>query len=113
MRPIETGILTAIAVAASLAVFGVPKAASHSWYSAKCCSGKDCAKIDVKHVTISPGQYTVRLMPGDHPMVDQPMVFTFPTSDQRVKPSEDWGYHSCISQYTKRMLCFYKPDAGV
>jgi len=89
------------------------EADSHSWYSAKCCSGKDCAKIDVKHVKITPGQYTVTLMPGDHPMVDQPMQFTFSTSDQRVKPSEDWGYHICISQYTKRLLCFYKPDAGV
>ena len=102
-----------ILLVAGLIVGFASDADSHSWYSATCCSGKDCAPIHFSKVKVSPGSYTVTLFPGDHPMVDKPMQFQFPTTDDRVKPAQDMQYHICISKYTKRLLCFYKPDAGV
>jgi len=96
-------------------------ARAHSFYSPECCSNKDCAPIETRHVKITEAGYFVTIAPGDHPMIKHaPVSFTIPYA--KAKESPDGRYHICITeqhvspdgtaQFGASMLCFYRPPMG-
>lgn len=91
-------------------------------YGWECCSAKDCAQAPAKGVTEGPNGVTVRLEPGEHPMLLWPVEITIPYGDPALKyESKDGLYHVCHdrqfikpdgSHHTGRVICVYLPPRG-
>lgn len=92
---------------------------SYGW---ECCSQKDCAQAPAKAVTEGPNGVTVRLEPGEHPMLLWPVEITIPYGSPSLKyESKDGLYHVCHdrqfikpdgSHHTGRVICVYLPPRG-
>lgn len=93
-------------------------ARAHEWYDPECCSDKDCAPLESKHVKITDSGYVVTVGPGEHPMIKHaPVSFVVPYHTARESP--DGRYHACITeqhispdgtaQFGASLLCFYRP----
>lgn len=94
-----------------LTVIGATKAHAHSWYSTYCCTGKDCAEIPSKAVTIGKEGYKIHLTPADHPSINTTFDYTVP--QLKAYPSEDSEYHACILPDTPDVMrCLYVPNMG-
>lgn len=74
----------------------------HSFYSAHCCDGQDCAPYPHERVTYSPAGYRVIMPDGYQVLV--------PTGDPRIIPqNHDPDYHLC--EYpTGTIRCLYVPE---
>jgi hypothetical protein len=57
------------------------------------------------------GGYSVRLAPGDHPLVRAPVTAFIPHGDRRIRVSGDEHRHACVMG--GRILCIYVPPGGV
>lgn len=72
----------------------------HEWYSAACCSDRDCGPIpDGTKVTGARNGYSVVLPDGET---------TFFSHD-KVKPSQDGLIHVCIGISNRTPYCLYMP----
>lgn len=67
------------------------------WYDASCCSGRDCAPIPMRAVTITPEGYHVRLTSADHPHVPEGVVLERVFRDAEIRLSQDGQYHACVA----------------
>lgn len=105
-------ILAVIILALMLyVVFSSGKAHAHSWYSAYCCSGKDCVPIPANSVKTTKYGYKVHLTPKEHPSLNTPFDYTVPYD--KVQMSEDSEYHACIMPNDPDVLrCLYVPNMG-
>lgn len=94
------------------------RAEAHDWYTGTknpvtgygCCGGNDCAKIPVTSGKAITGGYRITLMPGDHPLVTRPHIFTVPTKE--VQFSQDGEYHVCLYPNEDHLRCVFVPGAG-
>lgn len=90
-----------------------PRVQAHSWYSIACCSGYDCQPIPAEAVTFDRDTltYTVTLTPETHAMVRAPKTWTVPR--ERLRASEDGGWHACVLPGSQTLQCLYQPQGGV
>ena len=105
-------LATLAAMAAVLALTLNRPAASHEWYPEHCCSGQDCAPIPDSAVSETADAITIRLLPGEHPMVDAPFTATIPRDDRRIGRSPDGGWHVCLypdPEGGMRLPCIFEP----
>lgn len=79
---VPAALLAAIMIAAPPVAVG-----AHSWYSADCCSGKDCRPVPARDVRENPDGSWTYLPAG--------VVF----APHMVRESEDDGIHICMSTY--------------
>ena len=87
---------------------------AHSWYDGDCCSGKDCAQIELSNVKWTTEGWHVVIEPGQHPMVTRGLDVVVPFGSEDIKPSQDQHFHACISPGTpdhreEFLLCLYVP----
>ena len=99
-RSPRAGISLAL-LAGGLSISGIYPASGHSWYSAECCSERDCKPL-TRESTVTPvrGGYSIVAEPGGAP------VF-FP--QEKVRPSQDGDYHACIGPTSGVAFCLYVP----
>lgn len=74
-------------------------ARAHSFYSALCCSDRDCHPVADTDVEATAGGWFVK-----------PTGETIPYSDPKVKPSPDGRFHLCVPETLVR--CIYTPGMG-
>jgi hypothetical protein len=94
-------------------------APSMTWnYPLRCCwsptaapAGRpgDCDAIPKDAVKITPAGYEVSLVPGDHPMVTEPISFVVPYAE--AEQSKDEDYHVCF-RAAMQPRCFFHPPFG-
>ena len=100
-----------------LALLVIPPAAfAHTapsgWaYDRDCCSDMDCAPVPDSAVREATGGYSVRLVPGGHPLVSAPMSAFVAHGSPALRVSGDDRRHVCVSH--GRVLCVYVPPGGV
>jgi len=106
-----------LAVGIAMVVWAA-SAEAHSWYPTRCCwspqtapSGRlgDCDAIPTVRVKEGPNGYEVSLVPGDHPMVKEPISFVVAYDDADV--SLDGGYHVCFNSLMQ-VRCFFAGSRG-
>lgn len=109
---------TVASIAAVVALAFIQPVAAHEapqgWrYPARCCwspatapAGRpgDCDEIPTSSVKVGPDGYVVTLQPGDHPMVKEPITFTFPYDKTETSP--DGLYHVCF-RADMQPRCFF------
>lgn len=106
------GLSAALWWTALNAAFGhsAPSGWSYDW---ECCSTMDCAPVPDAAVREAAGGYSVRVEPGQHPMVTGSAVTGFIAhGDSRIRVSGDSDRHVCISR-AGTLLCIYVPPGGV
>jgi hypothetical protein len=96
----------------AIIILAAKAALAHSWYSASCCSGKDCAAVPIESATWTPEGWIVELQPGDHPMVITHAIRELvPFAKERI--SQDGDFHACVrteAAVMDRVICLYVPD---
>lgn len=70
----------------------------HSWYSAACCSDRDCKPLPAGAVELTPGGWLIKETGETWPQ-------------EKTKPSMDLQFHRC-STATNKTRCLYVPGAG-
>jgi hypothetical protein len=85
---------------------------AHSFYSAFCCTGEDCAPVPAGTVIAKAAGWHVDLNKVDHPLVTAPYQAVIPYGDSALRESPDMNFHVCISPYTRVVRCLYVPGAG-
>jgi hypothetical protein len=80
-------------------------------YDVECCHVHDCAPVPDRAVREATGGYSVRLLPGDHPLVTTPLAAFLAHGSPALRVSGDDRRHVCVSQ--GRILCVYIPPGGV
>ena len=104
-------MLLAVAVAA-LAAAALAHQSPSGWeYDLACCSVHDCAPVPETAVREATGGYSVRLVPGDHPLVTSPLAAFVAHGSPALRVSGDDRRHVCVSH--GRVLCVYVPPGGV
>lgn len=101
------GAMAALALVAPAASHEAPS----GWkYDGWCCGGHDCAPIPPAEMTAT--GWRVRLTPGDHPMVTEPVDQIVPFGAARM--SGDAEFHACIVLWdTGNVRCLYVPAGGM
>lgn len=96
-------IFIMLGLAALLALIG-GRARAHSFYAPECCSDGDCSPLPrtARIVATPDGGYDVTVKPG------APAIHF--TRD-RLRPSQDDGYHGCVSP-AGYAWCLYIPLAA-
>jgi hypothetical protein len=88
-------------------------ALAHGPWPYDCCSDRDCAEVDSRHVREDGDVVHVVVPPGEHPMwpADGRTAFvaTLPRSKLRKGVTGEWGI--CISP-TGSLLCVFPPVNG-
>jgi hypothetical protein len=102
----------ALAAAAWVALAHAHQAPSGWAYDPECCSDLDCAPVPESAVVEATGGYSVRLAPGQHPMVRTPLAAFLAHGDSRIRVSGDEHRHACVSS-SGRLLCIYVQPGGV
>ena len=102
---VGTAAALALALAVSLAlgavVLGTHHAVAHSWYPAKCCSGRDCQRVDSIEM----------LEDGDMLFRAGSISVVVPAEFMRL-PSQDNNAHICVYQVGSgeyRPRCVFVP----
>lgn len=100
-------------LAAPLVLALAGPAMAHSWYSAGCCSDRDCMPIPAEAVSFDRDTltYTVTLTPETHFMVTEPKTWVVPR--HRLRQSEDGAWHACVLPGSQTLQCLYQPGGGV
>lgn len=119
-------VLTCFTIAFVLALLLLTAAMAHEapagWeYDLKCCSNRDCARVEPSAVSEDARGVTVTLKAGAHPMLDGDFTGFVPWGDPRLKDSPDGEFHACIGpelrdgpRTTARgLLCVYLPPRGM
>ena len=78
-------------------------------YDAKCCSGRDCARVLPQEVSVTAEGYLVQIAPGGHPFAPLGKTELVPFNDPKINISGDSEYHACLSTQG-RLLCLYVPE---
>jgi hypothetical protein len=120
---------TFIIMAALAAAVPPPRAAeahmaATGWqYGWDCCSAKDCAQVHADNVVEGAAGVTVRLQPGDHPMIQWPVVETIPYGSKQLRyESKDGYFHVCHNRQYERpdgsrqmghVICVYLPPRSL
>lgn len=65
---------------------------AHSWYATTCCSDKDCDPLGPGQIKVVKAGYIV------------PSGELLSWGDDRIKPSEDAGYHWCRRPWQPTMI---------
>lgn len=94
-------VMTVIAV-----LFAAAPAFAHSWYPYECCSGQDCAPIDLQQTPKEEGG-GFTLQDGSHRHIAY--------KDVRMSPDGQW--HLCESKWQtnladRKIYCVYGPVGG-
>lgn len=94
------GVL-AVVVALAAFVWACQPAWPHDFYSAACCSGRDCTPAALGDVTWTPAGY--RVLSTDE---------VIPLADPRIQysPPGEPGYRLCIPSYNAKVRCLYIPE---
>lgn len=94
-------------------------ARAHSFYTATCCSGRDCAEVPPGTVKWTPDGWLVSpiIKLSNGMVLTKPE--TVPFNDKRIKlvPLEAGeqgaqSFHICVNEVGK-LLCVYKPEGGL
>lgn len=85
-------------------------ASAHEWYAPSCCSGQDCARIEVSSVEIAPEGFVVQLDPAEHIQVSRRFEETVPYSSYKLRKSLDDDFHACVSRARQELICLYVPE---
>jgi hypothetical protein len=101
-----TVIGTSVAALTMMAAFMTGEAYPHEWYPPNCCSGYDCAPIEMSDVQLTPEGFVI---PGNPEVV--------PYSSPKVKRTPPEGanlYHLCTRAGKRdgEVLCLYIPNWG-
>ena len=97
-----------VLIAVFALLLGVGGADAHSWYSAECCSGQDCAPVDRSEL-LTPLQ--AGLFPGNSQL---PTLWVETKHGKGIVPStmipresRDSSMHACIR--AGKVICIYLP----
>lgn len=85
---------------------------AHDWYDPACCSGEDCAPVEVDVVTATVMGWLVEVDVGDHPLAKKHQTLVIPYDDPRIRRSLDQDFHVCLGLLSNRIYCVYVPDFG-
>ena len=92
------------------ALLAASPALPHSWYSAYCCSGRDCAPIPASAVHATKDGWEIDLRAGQYPLMDAPFHAVIPYNSRTIQKSEDEDFHLCV--VASRARCLYVPPLG-
>lgn len=105
-KAMAVGATIAAAAVVLAMVAGVGPARAHEWYPPNCCSGFDCAPIEMDDVQLTPEGFVI---PGNPEVV--------PYSSPKVKRTPPEGgnrYHLCTRAGKRdgEVICLYIPNWG-
>lgn len=113
MKPREgLSIVMSILIGALIWLWIAVAAFGHSFYSAGCCSGHDCAPIPFEAVVRGEDGWVVLLEPGQHPMAPMGGRWVMPYGAPGEQMSQDGYFHACILPMTQRLQCLYLAMSG-